>query len=402
MPELRLLLRLDAQRLRRLLIQPASAAGAALGVAALVGVAAFAASAAPPADAEQRVGAGVLLAALPALASYGVLFRPGDHSFLRRLGIHPRALYAERALRLLCLSLVPVAPVAGWIASGSPAAGLASATAGAVTAWGSAVAVTVFAAAAMVAAEGCGARWQGLVAWDVELSRTAPLLYAPLLPLFAGGIAAAAVATAPLVGLALVTAAAVVLVAGAARTFARVLSRFAPRAVELAYADDARRGGATLSIGGGVARLLPRPIAAVLARDAAAATRRRRASVRAAWTVAALGALALARAGNDAAVRWSVAAAAAAVLLLQGWAFLDLGRRERDGRRWIDRAAGVGRGQRWTGRWLAAAALSLLVTAPLAFAWAVWVPAPGVWLWPLAGAAAAALASAASVLVAGR
>ncbi|MGI9189318.1 MAG: hypothetical protein ACR2F9_04155 [Longimicrobiaceae bacterium] len=402
MAELRLLLRLDALRLRRLLTRPALAVTAALATAAWLAAVGLAAAPAPHADAEQRVGAGVLLAALPALAAYGVLFRPADDAFLRRLGVGARALYAHRTLRLLCCTLLPVPFVSSFGAWGAPAIGLAGATAGAVAAWGAATSTFVSAAAAVHAASGRPAWWQGLVAWDVELSRTAPLIYAPLFPLLAGGIAAAVVASAPLGGVALVAAVAAVLVARSAHTFARVLPRFAPHAAELAYADDARRAGTTLTIGGGVARLLPRRIAAVLARDSAAAIRRRRASVRAAWPVAAFGVLALARGGADPAVRWGVAAAAAAVLLLQAWAFVDLGRRERERRRWIDRAAGVARGHRWTGRWLAAAALSLLVTGPLALAWAVWVPAPGTWLWPLAGVALAALAGTASLLVAGR
>ncbi|HET7321619.1 MAG TPA: hypothetical protein VFI96_03920, partial [Longimicrobiaceae bacterium] len=140
--------------------------------------------------------------------------------------------------------------------------------------------------------------------------------------------------------------------------------------------------------------------AAVWARDAVVASRRFAWATRVVWPVAIVGFFALARWGRLPQTRQAVAAAAVLVLLLQAAAIVGLGREERAGRRWVDRAAGVTPVQRLLGRWAWGWGMSLWLAVPLALAWSWWAIGPG-WPWLAAGAVTAAAAALASTAAAG-
>ena len=70
---------------------------------------------------QDGVTLGVLLGSPVAFVAYSVIFRMRDESFLRRLGVEPRVLYLERALRLLAFAVgVSLLALLGYGAAGSP------------------------------------------------------------------------------------------------------------------------------------------------------------------------------------------------------------------------------------------------------------------------------------------
>lgn len=407
--ELRRLLRLDARRARSTLRHPQ--AGALLGLLApLILLGGLLWSAGPRArpevgDAGGAQLLGFLIAGPLAYASYTVLFRAGDDPFLRRLGIGAEARLGRAALRLFALAAALVLGVLLPFASGGEGLDrpLAVALAAAVSAWG--VALLAFGAAADSVAHNRRGILSRLVGPDRELAAAAPLVYAPLAPLIAGVAAAGWTGAAPGAawGRALVCIAVGFATAGLARRpFARALPRFAPRALEMAFAPPPAAGETGLAIGRGVARFLPPRARAVWARDAAVVGRRFRWSTRLVWPVALAGVVGLARWGEQATVRGWIVAAGGLVLLVQAAAVIALGRVERGGPRWLDRSVGAGREARWLGRWLLGVGLSLWLTVPLWIAWSAWGAGFAGWSWLTAGVVSAALASLLSLAAAGR
>lgn len=360
-----------------------------------------------PDTAEGGATLGLLLGAPLAALGYGVLFRAPDDGLLRRLGVHPRAVFAQRVLRLLLISLLLVLLAAlPFAAAGHGAlAVLVTGGAAAVAAWAVGVASQVRAARAM-AAHHPGDAW-GLLSlgmWDRELASAAPLVWAPLPPLLAGAVAGGVVGGAAGAGGAragVIVALAAALVLGTARAWEQALPRFAPQATEMTFAPPPSAGAGELRAGQGVARLLPRPAAAVWARDAAVAGRRFGWASRIVWPVVAVSWLALARWGDDPATRRWVAATAVAVWLLQAAAMVALGRVERAGPRWVDRLSGVTRLQRLLGRWGWGWGMGIWLAVPLALAWSWWSGAGPGWPWLLASGATAAVGALASLAAAG-
>ncbi|HEX8393474.1 MAG TPA: hypothetical protein VF665_14115, partial [Longimicrobium sp.] len=112
--------------------------------------------------------------------------------------------------------------------------------------------------------------------------------------------------------------------------------------------------------------------------------------------------LALLRAGERVEVQGWVAAAGALVLGMHGAAIIALGRLERAGARWMDRAAGLRARDRLAGRWAAAFGMALPLSASVGIVWGMIVPDSSGWMWPAASAAAAVLAAGASLAAAGR
>jgi len=406
-----LLLRLEATRLGDAFRHPRAGtwAGVLLPAALVVGGLWLAGESWRPdvGDGNGRFGLGLIAAAPVALQAYTVLFRPGDDGFLRRLGIPARALFAQRALRLLLVALATaLALMIPRVAAGEVAAPLAVALTSALVAW--AVSLWKFAGAAELTVK--PSRRPGLLsksmALDPELVKAGPLVFAPILPVIAGGIAALLAgidvgATLP-VRAAVLIAVALLLFPVAARRFERAVPRFGPHGGELAYAPPPEAGDSHLVIGRGLARVLPRRAGAVRARDAVVVDRRFRWAGRAVAPLAVFAVLALIRAGDDAAVRGWVALACGAMLAAQGVAVVALGRSERGRLRWLDRASGLTMADRLLGRWAAAFGLSLGLVIPLSIGWAVSVPTSPGWWWIAGAAGGAALASAASVAAAGR
>ncbi|CAN5902991.1 hypothetical protein BH23GEM7_BH23GEM7_42140 [soil metagenome] len=341
--------------------------------------------------------------------AYGILFRPVDDPFLRRLGVSARALFVVRALRLLGLALlVALVAVIPALAVGAPLRRPLAITLGALLpAWGLAL-LTLTAAARSIARTREGHRpgiSSRFVKWDRELAAVAPLAYAPLVPLFGGMVAAGVVAAAPgaeAVRALILSLASVGVAALAARPFALALPRFAPQALEMTYSPPPAAGEAGLAPRRGLARLLPRRVALVRARDLAVAERRFRWASTLIWPVALASFVALGRWGDDPMVRGWVLAAGVLALLAQAGAVIGLGRLERRGPRWIDRSAGISAGVRWSGRWAFGFGLVLWLVIPLGIFWGLWAPVGSGWLWLLAGGATAAVAALASVSAAGR
>lgn len=405
----RLLLRLDARRLADAfrgarvdawagLALPVVLAGAGLWISG--------AYARPDvATADGVVLLGLLVAAPVSIQSYPILFRPADDGFLRRLGLPAKALFSHRALRLLILSLaVVLAVMVPFVSTRQPLArplGIALASAGA--AW----AVSLWAQARAAAAMAAGRRspFRGALGFDPELAAAGSLVYAPLYPLVAGAIAArfagAEIATMP-VRIAITIAVSILLIPLAARAFERALPRFAPHAGELAHVPPPDASGGELVIGKGLARVLPRRVQALCARDAVVLGRRYRWATRMAWPVSIVAALALVRAGESPAMRTWVTVACGLLLAAQAGAVIALGRSERARLRWLDRALGLGAMDRLAGRWAAAFGLALAVGLPLVAGWMIGVPGGGGWAWLAASAGVAAAASLASTLAAGR
>ncbi|MDB4948066.1 MAG: hypothetical protein JWM27_715 [Gemmatimonadetes bacterium] len=405
---LRLLLRTDLRRATDAVRHPRAGAWlAALLPSALAigGLWRMGAAARPDAtDGQGRILLALLASAAPCLLAYPTLFRAPDDSLLRHLGIRPRWIFAVRALRLALWSsgavLLLMVPYAATGARLAPplAMGLAAASV--------ACAVSLFTHAGAAVKMASGARAvPGLIGWDPELAAAAPLVFAPLWPAVAAVVSARWVGAAPDAWgwrLPAALALAAVLVAIAAARFEAALPRFASRAAEMAYAPESDGSADALVIGRGLARVLPRRAGAVRARDAAVVGRRFRWASRMVWPVAVVSVLALLRAGDSAHVRAWVTASAAVLLAAQTLAVVALGRVERGGPRWMDRALGITVGHRLLGRGAAAFGLGMGVVLPIGIAWALAVPGGSAWPWLAAGAGAAALASAASLAAAGR
>jgi hypothetical protein len=348
---------------------------------------------------------GLLVAAPVSIQSYPILFRPADDAFLRRLGIPARALFGIRALHLLALAAgIVLGLMIPFVSTHQPLARpLGIAVSAAVGAW--AVSLWAQANAAVSVLERRRTVGNLLLRQDPELAAAGALVYAPLYPLIAGAGAAwfmnADVLAMPL-RLAAVTAVSLAMVPLAAAAFSRALPRFAPRAGEMAYAPPPDASGGELIVGRGIARVLPARVQAVRARDAVVLGRRYRWASRLVWPVAIVGALALVRGGRSPEVRTWVTLACGLLLVAQAGTIIALGRSERGRLRWLDRAVGLGSGDRLLGRWTAAFGQALGIALPLAFGWWMGVPGGGGWLWLAAGAGVAAVASVASLAAAGR
>lgn len=345
---------------------------------------------------------GLLLGGAVGYAAYGVLFRPADDSFLRRLGLPAEGLFVQRAIRLLAVTLIAVALLmVPWLREGLPARPLSIALGSGLAAWGTALLAHARAARSVALP---GAR-PGLLSrslgWDRELMAVGPLVFAPLVPVVAGMVAGGVVAggRGGWTAVAVVAALSLAAAAAAVRPFAAALPRLAPRALEMAHDPASDVAVSDLVVGRGVARLLPGRVAAAWARDAVVGSRRYPWTARLVWPVAIVSVIALARWGEDPGVRGWVAAAVTLALLAQGAALVSLGRLERGGLRWIDRSAGVGRTVRWLGRWAWGAGMGLWLTAPVAIAWGIAVgPA---WGWVAGGVLVSGVAAGSSILAAG-
>jgi hypothetical protein len=409
--QLGLLVALDRTRVAAVLRRPRPGVWLSLLLpVALIAGALWAAGAEAMPDPRAPAGAvtlGFLAAAPLAFAGYGLLFRPADDPLLRRLGFGGRALFLERALRLLLLAcavalllLVPYPRAPGLLAPALPIV-----LGGAFAAWGATLLALGLAADATARPDQRVGVASRLMGFDPELVRVGPLVYAPLAPLAAALIAGWWVGSGPAGAgnraavVALLAAAAALL---AMRPFARALPRFAPRALEMAFAPPPEAGATGLVLDRGLGRLLPRRARAVLARDAAVTARRFRWSTTIVWPVAILSAVALARWGELPPVRAWVVAGGVLTLAVQGAAVIGLGRLEREGPRWLDHAAGLRVVDRWAGRWAYAFGLSLWLAVPLGLAWGLWAGVGTGWIWPAAGLLTAAAASAASIAAAGR
>lgn len=405
------LLRADLRRLVALARRPTASVwvGAILPALVLaVGVWASGAVGGARLDSVQDgVTLGVLVGGPLAFLAYGTLFRGSDDGFLRRLGVRAEALYLERALRLLAWGagvavLVGLAFTAGGVAPGRLLLPMVVVV---LAAWGAALLSTAAAGRAM-ALRTPGTGWGCLAAgmWDREVAAAAPLVYAPVPPLVAAGVSGGAVlgSASPLVAGAVVAAAGVIAAAVGVRVYAAALPRFAPQAVEMSFAPRPATGDGELRIGWGLTRLLPRRPAAVLARDGAVAGRRFAWASRAAWPVVAFSLVALARWGQQPATRTWVVSAVVLVLVIQGAVTIGLGRAERRGPRWLDRAVGVSVMDRFVGRWAWGWGLSLWVVVPVALAWSWWSGMGSGWGWVGVAAGTSGAAAAASVTAAGR
>jgi hypothetical protein len=360
-------------------------------------------------DAAQPSGGvalGFLAAAPISWLAYGLLFRAGDDAFVRRLGVDPVAMYAERAARVAAAAgLIAAMLLLPYLASGGSIARPASIlVAVAASAWGAAL-LSLAAAARSVARPGGG---RGLVAMsmgpDPELGRVGALVWAPLGPLAAGILAAGWVGTTATPSWARAAAAVgagMVLAAAGVRPYARAMPRFAPRALEMAFEPPPAAGETGLVLDRGLARLLPRRARAVWARDSTITSRRFRWATTVVWPVAVLAVVALARWGAVDEVRAWVIAGGALVLIAQGAAVIAMGRLERAGPGWLDRAAGIRARDRWLGRSAFGFGLSLWLAVPVGLAWAFWAGTGSGWAWLLAGLVAAAVSSTASLAAAG-
>lgn len=406
-----LLLRLEARRLADPFRHPRPGAWIGVGLPVALGLAALwlgADSVRPdPADGDGAIGLGLLVSSPIAFWAYPILFRPGDDALLRRLGIPARASYGLRAIRLAALSLLVVGlALVPFAATGTLGIlPIATALAAGLVGWGMSLSA-LSGAAERVALPGRGIGLTSrMMGPDPELVRAGPLVWAPLKPVIAAALAARLVLVAALPGgvwVAVFALAAGGLAMLGARRFERAAPRFSPQAAEMAYAPPPRTGAAGLVIGGGLARVLPARAGAVRARDAAVVGRRFRWAGRVAWPVSIVCVLALLRAGERAEVQGWVAFGGALVLAMQAAAVIGLGRMERGGRRWLDRAMGLRAGDRLLGRWAAAFGMALALVVPVGMVWGWIVPGSTGWLWPAAAAGSAAVASAASLAAAGR
>ncbi|MBW3570867.1 MAG: hypothetical protein KY467_07160 [Gemmatimonadetes bacterium] len=389
---------------------PRPGAWIGVGLPALLGIAALWLGAdsvrADPRDGDGAFGLGLVVSAAVAFWTYPILFRPADDALLRRLGIPARASYWLRAMRLAALALLVVALVlVPHVAAGTVGGTvLAVAGAAAATAWGAALFALAGGARDAVSSEWRPGFWSRRIAFDREMRNAGPLVFAPLVPVVDGIVAARLTVAEPLPAWGVAAAAAIVaalLAAAGARRFERAAPRFSPQAAEMAYAPAPEAGQAGLVSGRGLARLLPARAGAVRARDAAVVARRFRWAGRVAWPVAVVCVLAILRAGERPAVQGWVAGAGAVVLAMQAAAVIGLGRMEREGRRWLDRAAGLAAADRLLGRWAAAFGMALALVVPVGLTWAL-VLGAGAWMWIGAAGASALVASAASLAAAGR
>lgn len=356
---------------------------------------------------QDGVTLGVLLGSPVAFVAYSVIFRMRDESFLRRLGVEPRVLYIERALRLLAFAVgVALLALLGYGAAGVAADRvLRVALPVAVVAWGMALLFVALAARTMTVPGGRGGpAWLSMGMWDREVAAAAPLVYAPIPALVAAGVGGGIVTGVEANVLAPVAVAGAGLVAAlaGARPYGAALPRFAPRAMEMSFAPEPEAIGLGLPGRRGLSRLLPRAAAAARARDVAVAGRRFAWAGRVTWPVVILSLVALARWGREPGVTAWVGSAVVLALALQGAAAIGLGRLERGGSRWLDRAAGITPLHRFLGRWGWGWGLGLWLTVPLALAWGWWSEAGSGWGWVVVAAFTSAVAAAASVLSAGR
>ena len=402
------LLRLDASRLRSRVRRPSAGDAITVGLPALLVAGALwggGVSLVPRLDSRSDGAAlGMMLGAPLAFLSYGTLFRAADDPFLRRLGVHPRALYAERAGRLLAAGLALVAVLAGVsLSAGRPLGSLlVVSVASVLAAWGSGAAASTLAARGMASrrpGQGWGCLTIGI--WDSEVAAAAPLVYAPVVPLLVGGIAGAVAWTGGAPALVGILLASLALAWIGARWWEAAVPRFGPRLLEMAFEPPPPAGAGELRVGRGLARLLPHAAAVVWARDRVVSGRRFAWATRIVWPVAIVDLVLLARWGENERTRGWVAAAAVAVLLLQMAALVALGRYERGGRRWLDRSLGVTPVSRLLGRWAFGWGASLWLAIPLALAWHWWAGAGPGWPWLLVGAGTAAVGALASVTASG-
>jgi hypothetical protein len=408
---LRLLISLEARRLADPFRQPRAGAWIGVGLPALLGIAALwlgAESVRPDlSGGDGAIALGLLVSAPIAFWAYPVLFRPADDALLRRLGIPARASYWLRALRLAALALLLVVlMMIPYVATGTLGVRpILVATTAALTAWGMALSSLTGAAATIVVPRRRIELTSMMMGPDPELVRAGPMVWAPLPAMIFGAVAARLVLVSAIPAAAwtavFAALAAALAMRGAGR-FARAAPRFSPQAAEMAYAPGPDAGDAGLVIGRGLARVLPARAGAVRARDAAVVARRFRWAGRVAWPVAVVCVLAILRAGERPAVQGWVAGAGAVVLAMQGAAVIGLGRMEREGRRWLDRAAGLAVADRLLGRWAAAFGMALALVVPVGATWALVLGAGDAWVWVAAAAASALVASAASLAAAGR
>ncbi|HET7232281.1 MAG TPA: hypothetical protein VFJ16_19905 [Longimicrobium sp.] len=407
---MKLLLLLELRRLSDAFRHPRPAAwlGVVLPVALAVG-ALWAAGASARPDVSTGDGVillGLLVAGPVSIQAYPILFRPTDDAFLRRLGIHPNAVFGVRALRLLALALaLAIGVMIPYAATRQPlVAPLSIVLAAGVAGWAASLWAHAHAAASTVSGKRPSLALKSLGP-DPELVAAGSLVFAPIWPVIAGAVAARfagdVVWTMPL-RLALVLALSAAMLPFAARSFARALPRFAPRAGEMAYAPPPNATGGELVVGRGIASVLPRAAQAVRARDAVVIGRRYRWAARLAWPVAIVGALAVLRAGGSPGVRTFVTLACGATLAAQAAAIVALGRSERGRTRWTDRVLGLEPLDRLVGRWAAAFGLALIVAVPLALGW--WIVGDGdtAWVWLAAAAVTSTVATGASLAAAGR
>jgi hypothetical protein len=112
-PSARILLQLDARRLRASVRNPSVGPLLAilLPVALLAGILWVVGSTTRPAvaDADAAVLMGLLLSGPLAFIAYTIIFRASDEPFLRRLGFSAPAIFQERASRFLLLSFAAAA-----------------------------------------------------------------------------------------------------------------------------------------------------------------------------------------------------------------------------------------------------------------------------------------------------
>src|SRR5690606_5008277 len=183
-PPVLLLLRLDARRLADSLRRPSGSwIGVGLPLLLLAGFLWVVGGAAVPRvdGAGGAMTLGLLVAGPLAFAGYGTLFGGSDSAFLRRLGIPARALYHERALRLLLRALGWAGPVLPpFLSAGVPRARpVAVVLAGSLAAGGVGTAALTAAALAVSVRrpeQGWGCLAMGM--WDMELAAIAPLVHA--------------------------------------------------------------------------------------------------------------------------------------------------------------------------------------------------------------------------------
>lgn len=404
------LLRLNAIRLRAALQRPSGSFWIGSVLPALL-VAAGVAAVGRISDAQLQttqdgVTLGVLIGAPLAFVTYTILFRGGDDAFLRRMGVSPLALIRERALRLAGCGAALVGFALLLYGINAPfTAVVVAATSAMLAAWGAGLLAFGAAAVAMTRREAAGP--PGCLAMgikDPEVAGAAPLVYAPLLPLISAGVAGGVGAGVPGDGW-LVLAAVAILALGAGHLggalSARALPRFAPLALEMSFAPMPDTSGGELRARRGVARWLPRRVAAVWARDAAVIGRRFTWASRITWPVVIFSLVALARWGQEPGTRAWVISAVVMVLLLQGAAAIAMGRYERRGLRWVDRAVGLGPGQRFLGRWAWGWGISFWLTVPVGLGWSWWAGAGSGWSWIAAAAGTSGVAAALSVAAGG-
>lgn len=404
----RTLLRLDAKRLLAAAVRPTPGGAIVLLLPALLAAGALwaARGSIVPETATRRDAAalGMLVAAPIAFLSYGALFRAADDRLLHRVGVHPHARFAERAGRLLISALaIALVPVGLAVNAGSDAGGVAMTSfAVAMAAWALGGASSSLAARAM-AGRTDGRGWGCLTIgmWDRELAQAAPLVYAPLVPLLGGGVVGAMAWGGGPGTLALVALASGALALRTARWWAAAIPRFGAQVLEMAFSPPPPAGVGELRVGRGLGRLMPRRAAAVWARDAAVAGRRFAWATRLVWPVAIVSLVLLARWGDEPATRVWIGAGALTVWLLQVIAMIGLGRYERAGRRWLDRALGISPLDRLLGRWAWGWGSGLWLAVPIALGWVWWTDGGSAWLWLAACAGTSAAGALASVAASG-